>query len=362
MTIGGALQRETIYEAAYDDEAFAALPDLIRQACDARSTVIHFLGADGDHASMAHTGHWNDAEIALYGEYSDRDLLLQATSQTNRVNRFWNITEDFVSQNRLRGSAIYHGFYSAIGDDTRHVLGATFDTPWGLGAIGIHRGEHTSAFGDAQLQGMQALALDLRRMLVIRSKLWTAHTQQRASRAALDGLTLAILQTDRSGKILTANAAAETLLRTPGSSLRGRGGKIAADGLVATRLAEALWRATDPEAPQASLVRLGDGPHDLTLTVSPLPGAAPSRALLVVKPAETTSLIADRLRTYLGLTPAEADIAASLWRGHSPGEIAATRGASEQTVRSQIKALLAKTGCRRQVELLALIGGLPPTR
>lgn len=360
MTAANGLRREAIYEAAYDDEAFAALPDLIRRACDARSTVMHFIGAAGDHASLAHTGHWSDEEVALYGAYSDRDLLLKATARKDRINRFWNITEDLVTDTHLKQSEIWRGFYRPIGDDTRHVLGASFDTPWGVGAIGIHRGENTSAFDDQSLAVMQELAPDLRRMLIVRSKLWTAQAETTASRAALDALSLAILQVDRNGRVLTLNAPAEALCGGSGV-LRMREGRLIAEGRQASLL-QVLAAATDEASPKAGMLRLArPNGSVMVLTASPLPAAGAARALVVVKVAEGLPSLAAKLREFLGLSPSEAWVAAALSGGRSLAEIALDRGVSELTVRTQLKAILNKTGCRRQGELLSLIAALPPT-
>jgi len=55
------------------------------------------------------------------------------------------------------------------------------------------------------------------------------------------------------------------------------------------------------------------------------------------------------------MTRAEAAIAARLVRGESPRDIAKARQTSEQTVRTQIKLVLQKAGCRRQIDLMRLL-------
>lgn len=66
------------------------------------------------------------------------------------------------------------------------------------------------------------------------------------------------------------------------------------------------------------------------------------------------------LQALFDLTPTEALIAQQTARGMRPAEIAAGRGTSLETVRNQLKQVLAKTGCRRQADLqamLTLLGG-----
>ena len=59
------------------------------------------------------------------------------------------------------------------------------------------------------------------------------------------------------------------------------------------------------------------------------------------------------LRAAYALTAAEADVALLLCEGLEPAVIAQRRGCAVATVRSQMKALFAKTHTERQVELVA---------
>ena len=64
------------------------------------------------------------------------------------------------------------------------------------------------------------------------------------------------------------------------------------------------------------------------------------------------------VQSLFDLTAAEARIARRLTTGETVEEIAIGAGVSISTVRSQVRALLEKTGCRRQSEAIALLGGL----
>lgn len=65
----------------------------------------------------------------------------------------------------------------------------------------------------------------------------------------------------------------------------------------------------------------------------------------------------DLLLTF-GLTPSEAEVVEALAAGLAPQHIAEARAVLVDTVRTQIKAALAKTGLRRQVDLVSLVGRL----
>lgn len=71
--------------------------------------------------------------------------------------------------------------------------------------------------------------------------------------------------------------------------------------------------------------------------------------------------LASLVRTH-GLTAAELAVLRAMVDGDSPARIAAQRGSSCETVRSQLRALHAKTGTHGQADLIRLVLGLrhPP--
>jgi DNA-binding CsgD family transcriptional regulator len=78
------------------------------------------------------------------------------------------------------------------------------------------------------------------------------------------------------------------------------------------------------------------------------------RALLVVSDLTRPSITdAALLSLVFGLTSAEARLAAAICEGQDLNGAAATFGVSRQTLRSQLKTVFAKTGSRRQAELVA---------
>ncbi|MBT9609564.1 MAG: helix-turn-helix transcriptional regulator [Aquabacterium commune] len=61
------------------------------------------------------------------------------------------------------------------------------------------------------------------------------------------------------------------------------------------------------------------------------------------------------------LSPAEAQVMVGLGRGLTPQDMAAQRGVSLATIRSQIQATMVKTGASRQAELVSLLSNMPPS-
>jgi DNA-binding CsgD family transcriptional regulator len=63
--------------------------------------------------------------------------------------------------------------------------------------------------------------------------------------------------------------------------------------------------------------------------------------------------------SLFGLSPGEARVACAIAQGRTVIQIAAESGVSRETVRTQVKAILAKTGTNRQAEMALLLAGLP---
>jgi len=64
------------------------------------------------------------------------------------------------------------------------------------------------------------------------------------------------------------------------------------------------------------------------------------------------------VQSLFDLTPAEARVARRLTGGETAEDIASTGGVLLNTVRTQVRGVLEKTGCRRQAEVVALLGGI----
>jgi len=68
------------------------------------------------------------------------------------------------------------------------------------------------------------------------------------------------------------------------------------------------------------------------------------------------------VQSLFDLTPAEARVARSLASGKTVEDIATDGSISPNTVRTQVRGVLEKTGCKRQVEIVALLTAISSTR
>ncbi len=202
----------------------------------------------------------------------------------------------------------------------------------------------------------------------------------RAAGQTLDALNVGLLTVEADLSIRSANRAAEALLAEPGSPLLRRANRLAAGaGRTDGRAAEALRRAVAEACPGYGGSLPGPG-HDIVFE-----GAGRAEGALVVSVAplgsldgegrsfERLALLALRrasrapaagfeaqMRLAFDLSPKEAWLMARLAAGLSLKDIAEEGGIALSTVRSYLEAVFAKTGTRRQGQLVSLAKSLEP--
>lgn len=174
----------------------------------------------------------------------------------------------------------------------------------------------------------------------------------------------AIFVLDARGKVIDSNEAAHDLLAA-GDGIDLSGGKLA----TALRAEQALFdtlvlRALHLDlshAPGWAWVTRSSGRPRLAVTAMAIP--APERAhlvpearaiVLVLDPARRPVADHAALRDLFGLTPAEIRVAELLVGGYDRPAAARVLGVSEQTLRTHGKAIFAKMGINRQVDLVRL--------
>jgi DNA-binding CsgD family transcriptional regulator len=168
----------------------------------------------------------------------------------------------------------------------------------------------------------------------------------------------------RGGKLLAANDLFEQLMP---SFFQDRHERLSLADLAAdTLLADALGRrslATGGMAVNSIPVAATESHPPLILHLLPVCGAAHdvfmrATSLLVVTPVDRAIVPkAQVLQGLFDLTPAEARVARGIGEAQSIETVALSLGVSNETVRTQLKAVLSKTGLSRQQELISLLAG-----
>ncbi len=236
----------------------------------------------------------------------------------------------------------------------------------GFQYLTVTRALSDAPFGEHEARVSRALIPHLQGAIRLASLVANAHLKAEAAMEGLDALTFGALLVDASGRLRHANTAGNALLA------RADGLVSDADGLrgatpEATRGLRALCAGCAYRTPKGGsraggplLLPRPSGRPDLQVLV--LPSRVPAhlnllpehgRAIVFVfDPADEPPTAHDLLRTYFGLTKAEADVGAHLATGRSVEEIAAALGYTRETMRWYTKQLLSKTNSRSRSELM----------
>lgn len=208
----------------------------------------------------------------------------------------------------------------------------------------------------------------LERAVQLGQRLGQLDLQMLAAQEALDRLDHGALVLDEHGRVLVLNRGAEALLRA-GDGLCLRQGRLHARREAEDRQFQALLRGAATAAPgilPGGSLRLSrqDGARPYALLVTPLPGHGrlqlPGRgtvAVFIADPGTGPEAAWEGLVQQYGLTRREAELAGAIAAGASLKDSAQRLGIGYETARTHLRRALAKTGTRRQAELVALIAG-----
>lgn len=271
---------------------------------------------------------------------------------------------EYLSDDERRRDILYNDFFRRYDGD--HIASAIVArNPDAICNINLFFTERT---GGIDQDGRRAL----RRILPHFTEALRLTTRLEGMAAALasgvwDRMGQAALLCDAAGRIVHANREAEEMLARD-APLRVRHGRLASrNATLPMRLGDAIRAAADPVAPRAqSLIARSAGHAMLVLDVIPLSAMSsllsPPVLVLARNRAADARLDDDLLEAAFGLTPAERAVAAGLMQRLSSADIARMRGVSIETVNSQVKAVLAKTGCANRGEVTSALQGFATLR
>jgi DNA-binding CsgD family transcriptional regulator len=212
--------------------------------------------------------------------------------------------------------------------------------------------------------------LDELRPHLARSALLSARLQLERARIAsetLAALGLPALVLNDQGKVLAANSLIEALSgyvqwrAQDRVSLKDKAAdKLLRDGIAAIDVAGGSVRSFPVRDTSAEAMMVA---HVIPIRLSARDIFVRCAAALVLTPVTLPQAPpVELVQSLFDLTPAEARVARSLAAGETVDAIASARGVSQNTVRDQVRGILEKTGCHRQVDIVALLTAISPAR
>lgn len=268
----------------------------------------------------------------------------------------------------VRNNAVYQDFLLPNG--LRWSLGSRFDLSQQTEAVfSALRGPRQQAFGDAEIHFLGRLNPHLQRATQIQSRLLESEAKAAMGTSALNRLTYPLLIADQRAHTLFLNRAAESLVRK-GTALRLVGGMLKLPNPDAQCALETLLNGAIVRGHGGGMTIRDNSGRTWNLVIAPLapdlgadnPQERPLAMVLVGDRQKPQHLDGSLLTALFHLTAAEGRAALALLDGLTPEEYAQVSRLSIATVRSQLREVFAKTGTRRQADLVKLLALLPPTK
>ena len=255
------------------------------------------------------------------------------------------------------------GVYDAIGG----VIERSADS---LTVVTVLRAERAGLVTEAEQQVFARLMPHVRRAIEIHRRLYGAQLQRDGALQALDALRIGMVLTDRAGRALFANRMAEKILSHGDGLALVRGQLRAARSQDSQRLAALIQGAAKTgcglgQEPGGILSLPTSTGVALSVLVSPCPCLGlldPAALVFLGMPARSLPLEERFVARRYGLTRAEAKLLQALVDGKRLTDYAEGAGITLNTAKTHLKQIFAKTGSRRQSDLIRLILADPVLR
>jgi len=369
---------ENLYGAAADAHLWPRFLDAFAQFFDSTGIALFVQDYNAGHGSagnlgFAATARMDAAYLKSFDEhYSAVNPWLPKMQQMKPGVPVSDVA--LLPRNRLVRSEWYADWLRPQGYDAG--MGVMLARTDGLALnMTVHRSARVGDYSAEELRALQSFAPHIQRAIALHAKLSALDQWKSASYDAFDKLRLGVVFIDRESKVVFVNLAAR---KTIGD---GKVIRIDKDSRVAAvrakdslRLKSAIKSALDPRLKAG---KAGDAPFRMRfereaadspveLTVLPLPRTrddlagllfdeGPAAVLFITDPDRQIDLPCAALIAQYGFTAAEALLAQALVRGTTLNQYASARGITRNTVMTQLKAVMAKTGKTRQVDVVSAI-------
>jgi DNA-binding CsgD family transcriptional regulator len=351
---------DDIYQAAADPDCWPRIMHDIGKAAEAAGGALIARRADAWLGWRCSGALENGAEAFFSGGGLQRSQVLGRLLAFNRAG-FVTDQEGFTEAEYAEEPVIKEW---CAPNGIHHCAATAVPIPNGdLVVFQVKRRKGDAGFGRAEVARLDALRPHLARAGLLAAR-WRLERLRSATEAlATLGVPAAIL--DVEGRVLAANGLIEELTSHHVWLPRDRIALIepAADKLLRNAIA-------DLGNPAAASVRSfpSKGASDRPVVMHLIPVTGTARDLfggglgvLAITPlTRPAALDAELVQSLFDLTPTEARVAGSLAQGLTLSEIAERHKVKVSTVRSQLKAVFAKTGSNTQSQIVALLAAAQP--
>ncbi len=357
-----------IYDCILDPDGWVGVLNRITQTTDAAYTTIALASPNDSHGRFAAHSSWDTERMrVLQAEYGFDDIPGLKPAVIGDIDTPLT-TLNCLDEAELQATRFYREWAAPQG--LREGCMVKFvDTSDRIGLLGTSIRANRDVISADEQRFLALLSPHLRRAALIGDLLDRARVMAHFYRETLDALATPIVFTDAGGGILHANASAERMLSAD-APIQSRGGVLqprnpAMAGALLTAIAVAANADAAIGARGIGLPISGAGAAPAVAYVLPLTAGTaraafrPARAAVFISTTISTAPIPEAvLITLFDLTPAEARVLLKVGSGVGAAAAAQALGIGENTMKTHLNRIYAKTGTSRQPDLVKLIADI----
>lgn len=361
-----------IYAAATAPDRMPALMGRVGQLFDANSSFMFTSHSDQNPEAILLSHNLCPTMVdGFRGYWNTEDVWALAAARKGMMKRNVVVTgTELVPVADLQRSRFYNEFGRECG--MGRMLGSVlFDgaekdaEPIPFTNLCWYRNPGRDDFGRNDVRRLRSLLPHFQEAVRIQHRLRSVQLQVQVGAAGSGVFGIASVLMDATARIIEMNPLATALLESGAAVLQSSGGRLRGIGRKsAPTLSDALAYCRTTGRAVRILAQSGDRHKILKASVVALPPETQTLAgmhdqrryvLLLEMPCNAQREIVENAALLFGFTLAEQEIVVGLMDGLSAEQIASMRGISMNTVRTQVRSVLAKTELTRQIDLVRML-------
>ncbi|SNT26109.1 DNA-binding transcriptional regulator, CsgD family [Granulicella rosea] len=359
---------DTIYEAVEKPELWGYVMGQFAELIGGESIAMYAGSPGAQVPDLVALQNTSDDVWAVYADYyASINPIYAAGARIYTGDDVW-YSEHSMPMAEFERTEFYNDFFRP--NKMHYSLGLQVDLPGAPAAvISCQRAKVHGSFTPEADVVARTLRPHLQRAITLYHRLAMTESAKLGLESALEAHEHAVLGVDSAARIILCNRQAHALLQA-GDGLLATHGRLsctrtedhhALHGLLADVLAPI------PSAGGSVAIHRSGGKPPLAVTISPFAGTLPGQSaklgalLFVGDPVRETQPRTALMRLLYRLTPSEARVADLLLEGLDVREASLRLGLTLDSTRFHVKRILAKTGARRQSELIRIMLALPVT-
>lgn len=362
-----------IYETVTEPSRWHECLESIAKTINAKSGVIGLDDLQKNHLITGTRVGFTIDMLAEYQAFRGKDIWVEALKELE--SKFFLLSHELVPQREYIASEAFETLARKL--DIYHTIGIHLNRSDDTALrIAFQRGKSQGYYGSQEAAYLNRLLPHIKRALSLSKQLHDTQLSTAMTENMFEKLEYAVLLVNSNGKIIKTNKITETilstkkLLKTQHNQLRSIYG--IQDGDLSCALASVcqtenlekldacfpfLVSKQQDSLENIWLIEISRFQVSVDTTRFKLSNHQdePFALISVRELSNNSTSLNKRLKTLYELSASEIDIAVALSEGHSPKEIAENRCRSIETIRTQIKQVIAKMGAKKTTDLVALV-------